>query len=219
MDDNEEQSMNRLLQPEDMRETLLALRILSPSLLRLKTFTMYRALCKAALKDEHLTIIISSIDAQIAGLVICVRDRRVYLSRFFLHHPIAVVQLICSQILHFVSLRRHGKSQRNQVDLERDIPAAQADQLWSDSSPAIAKILYIGVLMRFRGRGLGGELYRSLFEILTLNGVKRVDARISNGNYASVQMHRKSGWRISELDDGFFATIEISSCKEKGHNA
>jgi ribosomal protein S18 acetylase RimI-like enzyme len=59
-----------------------------------------------------------------------------------------------------------------------------------------ARILRVGVLPRFRRRGLNSEMMRSVLELLLGDGVERVFAESHKYNVPSVRTFLKSGFRV-----------------------
>ncbi|MGH9860082.1 MAG: GNAT family N-acetyltransferase [Candidatus Acidiferrales bacterium] len=65
------------------------------------------------------------------------------------------------------------------------------------------------MLPAFQRRGIGLELYGSLFAFLKQIGVHRVDARIASENLPSIGLHRGSGWKVGRDAEGLLATISL----------
>lgn len=74
---------------------------------------------------------------------------------------------------------------------------------WAALSPVSKRLVYSGVAevsvyvaLRVRGRGIGSKLLAALVEASELNGIWALQAGIFPENTASVQLHKRAGFRI-----------------------
>ena len=135
------------------------------------------------------------------GYVIATKNTTHFWYNFLLTHRPRISAEI---LLNRYRSTKNGNIARLEGGVNKDFATESA---WSASSNEIGRIFFIGVLPAYRGSGLGTAMYYHLAKILRLEGCKRIEAHIDEGNLASLSLHRKSGYEIRELQRGYFKAV------------
>ncbi|MGH9839389.1 MAG: GNAT family N-acetyltransferase [Blastocatellia bacterium] len=166
-----------------------------------------RALCRDAC-DHHpppcLVIVLAAEERGIAGYVVAEIGGAEYWKAFAKRHPLAAAKILWKR-----AIKRFKRSRQATSPAPPPAASPASDRKWQDPGLHIARVQQIAVHPEFRGRGVGTRLYEQLFAVVRPLGVSRVDANIDADNAASVALHHRSGWRVVELPDHFFATIDL----------
>jgi ribosomal protein S18 acetylase RimI-like enzyme len=168
----------------------------------------------AFLEDSLSTsqpLIMSACESQeVLGLVLCVIDPARYWPLLARRHPATALRILGARLTRKLGAGRlpgmETVADRSILDLM--VPNASGKQ-WSDSSPEIAKIVFIGVDGRHRRRSIGRGLYEELFRQLRSRAVRRVDACINWPNVPSIRLHRASGWQLFARPESVMATYDL----------
>jgi ribosomal protein S18 acetylase RimI-like enzyme len=172
---------------------------------------VYRALCRDGLGgDTRLVCLVARSGAEPAGVVLAVVDHVAYWKRFAIRHPLPAARILATRTVQRLATPRKGAS-ANSPPAEHNRTAASWTASWCESGRHIAKIIFIGVLPAFQGRGIARELYLSLFSRLKEIGVRRVDAMIASENLPSLRLHEQAGWRLHRDPPDVFATIPLTT--------
>jgi GNAT superfamily N-acetyltransferase len=212
----------RPIQKEDSASLLELLLSMRPTVARLSNPAVYRAIAYDAPRDPLLFVVVACLQGRVIGYMLAMRNWRRFWRRFFLRHPGVAIQVAWPRIQkqrqrkrRAAAAARQGRSPAPRVDpitqdpslLERYKPPGC--RKWEEDSPEIVKGVHVGVAEAFRGRGVGGQIYRTLFVWLEQSGVKRFDGNVDAGNTPSIRMHIGKGWMIARHKDGYFVTIDI----------
>lgn len=82
---------------------------------------------------------------------------------------------------------------------------------WTKNNERTARVLFIGVLERYRGQAVGMRLYNAVTKELSKKGCIVLEAHIDKGNDASVKLHTRAGFSLTECAGGeFLARIRVN---------
>jgi ribosomal protein S18 acetylase RimI-like enzyme len=193
------------LQPisqETVEATARLLGDLSVSFAGVLSTSMRRAICRDGIKDPDLIVLLARQEQEIAGVVIAILNHVVFWKRFSTRHPLLAARILSGR------LAPAGPAHASQP-ADGTQPLESPLESWADAGPDIAKISFIGVAAAHRRRGVGEALYAGLFEHLSKRAVKRVDARIDEGNHPSIRLHQASGWKLRRDSHGVFAVRSL----------
>jgi len=172
---------------------------------------LYRAMCMDALRDNRILIGVAELDHRVAGFLVVIVDWRAYWRAFMRRHPLVGITILWRRYM-----RRRGREslwqkmtdeQRRRV--EEIVSPEPSGRSWSDSSPKIAKGVFLHIDSAYRRRGLAVELYRYLFDLLASRGVIRCDAKVDVVNARAFPLHLRMGYRLERAGDSLFATIDL----------
>ncbi len=201
----------RLIVPGDATKLRKIFGELRPSIAGLTSRDICLAMYRDALVARYVVVVLALQDDQPCGFVIAIINWRTYWQRFCIRHPILAVKIAWKRMVRRIcGGSSSSKRVQNDEDArDRHVGSEPSDRCWKQSSPQIAKIVFIGVALHCRGQGIGRRLLEHLFRALVSRRIKRVDARISAGNTASTELFRKSGWLIEQDGLDVFATIDL----------
>jgi RimJ/RimL family protein N-acetyltransferase len=133
--------------------------------------------------------------------------------QFARQHPWLAPQLLWILVQRRFRMRRrhsppHVLHALPQADYNKiatlDIPNSNAPFEWSRPDTSIGYVELLYVPGSFRGRDVAPRLLLSLLEHLKEQGVRRVEAHIDAGNYASVRAFVKAQWTVVKSSGGDF---------------
>ena len=162
-----------------------------------------RSMCFAIGSDavavNGVTIAVADHDKELIGFAAAVVDPAAYWKGFLWRHPMIGTTAVVHKLL------RGGRG----TGIDH----------WNQSSPSIARILYVGVAERFRRKGLGAQLYQTVFHMLAESGVQRAEAHTDHDNIPSIRLFAQIGGRSRMVKGGtaLFWTYDLSFIRgEKG---
>lgn len=170
--------------------------------------TLSRAICAEGIGNRRVVALVAREGEQIAGAVVAIIDARRFWKVFALRHPGLGIGIGLSRLGRLAPHTAAGVPPPAEPPIAlprtgRDTPS------WAQNGPAIAKVNYVAVSERCRGRGVGRLLYLRMLEELARRGVRRVDARIDLDNVASIRLHQATGWTLYRDERGVFATLAV----------
>lgn len=186
-----------------------------PEVAKLRRPAMYRALCQDSLRNAGAVLMIAHSPTGPVGHAIAIIDWVGYWKRFLLRRPLLGARILT---VRYASLGKrrlpHGaRTRTDRADVQSLLTTATETRRWRDSTRAIAKIANVGVADAARGRGVATLLYEQIMKELARKNVHRLDAHIDGGNYPSLRLHARTGWRISAWGSGYFATIDLENAR------
>ena len=130
----------RLLVEEDLLQVAKLMEKIKPEIAGLSATSLYSALCRDALSNENVVIVIAHDHQRLVGLNITVIDRKRYWRAFLLRHPVIGFRIVHHRFIR--TLRAKIKA----GNPEPEIPEAIHDYIspssstwsWQDSAPWIA---------------------------------------------------------------------------------
>ena len=211
----------RLLRESDITQAVGIMVETRASFAGLASRSIFDALCRDSCKDKRhkmVVLVVAEEGGELAGYVAAAVGGATYWKYFTRRHPLIAAGILLKRAQKCLLRKLRVLRKPKPVPVEGTgkksflLPILIDDdgrRSWEDRGQSIAKILHVGVSGRFRGRGVGTELYRCLCTVLVDTGVRRVDASIDKDNIASVCMHHKAGWRIISAKGCFFATVDL----------
>ncbi len=172
----------------------------------------YYAICRDALLNDKVVIVVAEKGKHLAGYVVAIVDCKSYWINFPFRHPISFLSVIFHRLAGKVFTKRDIKKHIEITEdaQPKEISKTPSGRIWRQSSSEIAKIANIHVFNDYRRMGIGRELYKSLFRLLAKRGIKRVDAITALYNNRSVGLHLSTGWKMERTKNNFFATTDIT---------
>jgi GNAT superfamily N-acetyltransferase len=204
-----------LLGKDDIPQTLRLMEEIKPNICGVHSKSMYRTILKNALRDPRNVFVITKIDSEIVGFYFVVVDRDKWRESFIALHPLILTKTVLAKINWFFR-KTVTKENRNSGKIKPDCPVEDkvirpevSNRNWKDSSPEIAKLLYIAVKKEYHGKRIGKSMSQYAFKILKERGVNRIDAQILFHNKQSIYLKYKLGFNIFTDVDFLFATRDI----------
>ena len=164
-----------------------------------------RSMCFAigsdAVAANRVTIAVADHDKELIGFVAAVVDPAEYWKGFLWRHPMVGTTAVVHKLL-----RGGGRT-----GLLRGGRGTGIDH-WNQSSPSIARILYVGVAERFRRKGIGAQLYQTVFHMLAESGVQHAEAHTDHDNIPSIRLFAQIGGhsRMVKGGTGLLWTLDLS---------
>jgi ribosomal protein S18 acetylase RimI-like enzyme len=178
--------------------------------------SLYSAICRDALLDQRVVIVVAEEKSEIIGFLLAVIDRDRWRMSFMFRHPRITAKMVWDRAVGRLRKRFHEAepeprtSEGNGHDISRYINPAETNKSWKDSSPQIAKLLFICVKERDRRKRFAKGLFDSMLAALAERGVKRADAIVLLTNIPSLRMsHEQLGFDMFIQDGHIFQTKDI----------
>jgi GNAT superfamily N-acetyltransferase len=202
----------RLLRQDDLPEILSLLEEVRPEIAGLTTRTIYATICQKALIDERVVFVVAEGHGKLKGFAIAIIDRNCFWASFLCKHPLLALRIALRRFLRLTIVGRTKEvPDPKQLEIiEKCILSPPSDRSWwKDSSPQIAKGLFIAVHKKHQSKGIGRELLRYRDKVLEDRGVKRVDGIILMHRIPSVKLFYSEGFRIEKKNNRFFVTKDF----------
>ena len=205
----------RLLEATEVDEAAQLMVRAGASFARGTSFELLQTLCRDACQRQRppcLAIVVAEQSGQLIGYVITHIGGPAYFRAFARRHPLAAGRLIWKRLTRRWRPRaaRQPQTIRPAKPAPPFVKTTHSQCTWDEPGLHIARVQHIGVHPDRRAGGVGKQLYQQLFINLHGYGVTRVDANIDLDNVASLWLHERTGWRIYDHGDHFYATIELS---------
>ena len=198
----------RQAEPGDRRELRELFLRVKPVIARTSSRITHRAIIADALAARNVMIHVAVQDGRLAGFVIAAWNWARFKREFPLRHPLAAFAMVCARLRQRFARKPNSESA---VSASTDGPVTEGPHPWNDSAGSIAKVVFIGVDSPAQGRGVGRGLYADLIRYLATKRFTRIDACIDLDNIASLKMHERAGWTVSEYEGGYYAFMDINS--------
>jgi ribosomal protein S18 acetylase RimI-like enzyme len=185
-----------LLSAARLEQTIALLEEIRPGIARLVGRGIYSAVCREALRDPRVTLVIAVTDGETVGYAGGISDWKAYWRHFLPRHPWLALLSIGSTILRKLRGREPDKppTEAQLAGAREWLIPQPSGRSWETYGPKVAKVIGIGVSAKARGAGVGKRLYDRLMHELALRGVERADAMVHIENIASLKMHTKSNF-------------------------
>ncbi len=209
---NSEKSICRLLQKNDFPQIIELMKKLRISIVGLYSRAIYTAIYHQALIDDRIVFVVAEKQRKLIGLVIAIIDRNSFLISFLLRHPLFALQIFFGKLLRLMGI---GVSRRvpNSAQLEavsKCLTTSHTDKSWwKDSSPRIAKAVFISIDPKYQGCGIGFELNRYRDKVLVERGVNRYDGIVEIHRIPQILLLHKTGFRIEKRGNKFFVSKDL----------
>ena len=170
--------------------------------------SVQRLMSREAGRRRQVRCVVADDEGALVGLVIAVIDPRRYWRRFAIRHPMAALSILMSRLRS-----KTGRlDQKPAVQAVRSLPEPKPTHYqWGTGGADVAAIQFIGVAAEARRGGIGSGLYEAFFKLVSSAGVTRIDAHIEPWNMASVELHKRVGYRVFDVGSGFYAIRELGA--------
>lgn len=162
----------------------------------LSSRSMHSAIGADAVENSRVTMVVADIDGLLVGFATAVVDPAAYWKSFLWHHPVIGASAVVGRFLKG-GIRARLLKGRTSTETK---PSTGTNH-WSQSSPALARMLYVGVAEPFRGKGVAVQLYRTMFHLLASSGVQWVEAHMDHNNLPSVRLHSQFGGQFRAINE------------------
>jgi hypothetical protein len=178
--------------------------------------SLYHALCNEALIDKRVVVVVGEEDSKIIAFFLAAIDRDRWRMSFVRRHPWIAIKMTGARVLR--KLRRRvvppepetRGNENNRHDIRQYIQTTETTKSWKDSSPRIAKLLFICVQEGERRKHVSLGLYQAMIEELAKRGVSRVDGIILLQNIPSIRLSHKLGFHKYIRDSHIFVTKDLA---------
>jgi|WetSurMetagenome_2_1015567.scaffolds.fasta_scaffold30453_1 hypothetical protein len=205
----------RVINKSDIDGVLTLMDEMKPNIGGSRDPSLYSAMCQEALTDKRVVIVVGEEDSKIIGFLLAVIDRNRWRMSVICRHPWIVIKMIGDRALNKLKKRfieeepEKRDIENNRQDISRYINPAATTKSWKDSSPEIAKLLFICVREGDRRKRVAHGLFRSMMDALAERGVKRADAIVLLQNMPSIRFSHGIGFNMYIQDGHIFQTKDI----------
>lgn len=206
----------RMLEKGDVNSLLKLMEEIKPNIGGSRDLLLYRALCYDALLNPRVVFTVGEVQTRIIAFYFAVIDRNRWRISFMFRHPLIVTKMVIKRALKKLSklLKTPDSNTGSLEHLNPDISTYATPDItnksWNDSSPQIAKLLYIAVKENHRGKDIAKEMWEYALKVLAERGVRRVDTEILLKNEPSIRLHYGLGFNIYRQGSALFVTKDLS---------
>lgn len=161
----------------------------------LSSRSMRFAIGSDAVGNSRVTMVVADIDGLLVGFATAVVDPAAYWKSFLWRHPLIGASAVVRRFLKG-GIRRRLVKGRTSTETKKNTETHH----WNQSSPTLARILYVGVAEPFRGKGVAVQLYQTVFHLLASTGVHWVEAHMDHNNLPSVRLHSQFGGQFRAIN-------------------
>lgn len=202
----------RLLHQNDYHQIIVLMKKLNIPIADLHSKAIYDAIYRQALVDKRIVFAVVEQNETLIGLVIALIDRNRFWISFLLKHPQFIIQILYKKILRFVGIgvNKSIPDQSELEDIEKFLTTTISDRSWwKDSSPKIAKALFLAIDPDYRAKGIGYKLNQFRDKILVERGVIRYDGIVKLHRIPQIYLLHKTGFRIEKRGKLFFVSKDL----------
>lgn len=177
----------------------------------LNSRSIYNAVYRQALKDDKVVFGVAEYEKKLIGLIIAIIDWNKFWLSFLLEHPLLLLQIAFKQLLKKlgVGVSKVDYDPEQLKTVEKYLTNSIANRSWKDSSPIIAKAIFISVDPEYRGLKVGLDLNRFRDKIFIERGVKRYDGWVELHRVPQINLLHKTGFLIERRGDKFFVSKDL----------
>ena len=178
----------------------------------LSSCSLYAALCQDALFDDRIVIGVAEDEKRIVAFLLIIVDWRAYWRTFLHRHPLLGVRIVGRRLSRRQSAPDawNKLTRKQQEQITQAVAETPSGRSWEDSSPSIAKGVFLQVEPAFRRRGISVRLYHHMFTLLAERGVRRIDAKVDLANTGALPLHLRVGYHLERSGNTLFATRDLS---------
>lgn len=175
---------------------------------------IYRAIYREALVDKKIMFVVAEHKKKLIGLVIAIINWKVFWVSFLLKHPILACQIVYNKLKKKM-LHSAPKNEKPHITIEQMNEIRQyltdsiKDRSWDDTSPEIAKAIFISVDPEYRRSGIGLKLNKYRDKVLIERGVKRYDGWVQAHRIPQLHLLHKTGFFIEKRGNSFFVSKDL----------
>jgi len=210
-DRNLEKPIYRLLEKNDYPQIVELMKKSEIPIAGLYCRSIYTAVYRRALIDDRIVFAVAEYESKLIGLVIAIIDWNKFWLLFLLRHPLLALLILFRRLLRKVGIgvtESHYDPEQLKT-IEKYLTTSIAGRSWKDSSPKIAKAIFISVDPKYRGLKIGLELNRFRDKIFIERGVKRYDGWVEMHRIPQIHLLHKTGFLIEKRGDKFFVSKDL----------
>jgi ribosomal protein S18 acetylase RimI-like enzyme len=199
----------RLLQRNDYPQIIELMHKLKIPVAGLYSKAIYTAIYRRALTDKRIVFVVVELQSKLIGLVIALIDRNSFWISFLLRHPLFAIQILFRKLFRFmeVGVTEIVPDPAHLEDINKYLTTSISDRSWwKDSSPQIAKALFLSIDPEYRKSGIGFLLNQYRDKVLVERGVKRYDGIVEIHRIPQIHLLHKAGFSIEKRGDRFFVS-------------
>lgn len=166
----------------------------------------HKAFCRYALSSKDAIFIVATNKNRIVGFSITIINWKIFWKTFFLKNIPLFFEMIFVRLIQKIKIDKNRNNLKPNQEIDRFLTQKKLDRSWKDSSPLIAKVLYVAVKDSYRKQGIGKALYDYRNQILKKKGIKRLDSKINSRNIAPIKLAYNEGRMIIREDSGMLFT-------------
>jgi len=200
----------RLINTPDYNEIVDFLGESKTPIAGLRSKRVHKAFSRYALYSQDVIFIVATDDKKIVGISITVINWKKFWKTFFIKNFYIFVEMIIVKLIRKIRFDKTGHCSKTYEEIDQYLTKKKLDRSWKDSSPLIAKVLYVAVKDRYRKQGIGKALYDFRNQIIRKRGIKRLDSKINHQNIAPIKLAYNEGRMIIRESDGMlFTSLDI----------
>jgi ribosomal protein S18 acetylase RimI-like enzyme len=213
----EEKPIFRLIEKRDLKNTMKLMAEIRPNISGTHSCLLYNTICTDALFDKKIVFIVTEYKLDIIGFYFVVLDRDRWRTSFIFRHPFIGFIILLNRI--FNELKNVFKIHNNNLqcdlvyihEIKGLVKPEIVNRSWNDSSPQIAKLLYVAVNKTYRGGKIAHKMWKYALEVLKERGISRIDTQILLDNISSIKLHYGLGFDIYIKGHSLFATRDLNN--------
>ena len=208
---NSKDPIYRLLQKKDCPEVIDLMQKSNIPVGGLYCRSIYKALCRQALKDKRIVFGVVEYEFKLIGMIIAIIDWNRFWTLFLLRHPLLALRISFRRLLRKAGMgvAKIDYDEEQLKTVEPYLTNTLADRSWKDSSPQIAKAIFLMVDPEYRRLKIGLGLNRLRDQILMERGVKRYDGWVEMHRIPQIHLLHKTGFLIDRRSDKFFVSKDL----------
>ena len=208
---NPEKPICRLLQKSDYPEIIELMQKSNIPFGGLYSRAIYTALYRQALIDDKIVFGVAEYEGKLIGLVIALIDWNSFWISFLRRHPLLAAHIFTKRLMKKVGLKESKKDYDPEKlkEIDQYLTTSISDRCWKDSSPQIAKAIFIAVDPEYRGLKIGYKLNRFRDTVFVDRGVKRYDGWVEMHRIPQLHLLHKTGFLIEKRGDKFFVSKDL----------
>ena len=174
---------------------------------------IYKSFYNFSKKNKDVIIVVADYGKLLVGLSITIIDWKKFWREFCKKNIFVFFKIVIKKIKtawNYNINKSKKLSNEKSNDISMYLSNKKTDRSWNDSSPLIAKVLYVAVKKDYRKHGIGKGLYDFRMQVLKERGVKRLDSKINRQNIAPIKLAFNEGRLIIHDKKGMlFTTLDI----------
>lgn len=201
----------RLVEKKDYPQIIDLMQNSKFSIAGLYSRSIFNAIYRQALTDNRIVFGVAEYENKLIGLVIAIIDWNKFWIFFLLGHPLLALHILFRQIIKKAGIgvikKDYNSEQLNTI--EKYLTTSISERSWKDSSPQIAKAIFISVDPKYRGLKIGLDLNRFRDKVFIERGVKRYDGWVEIHRIPQLNLLHKTGFLIEKRGNKFFVSKDL----------
>jgi ribosomal protein S18 acetylase RimI-like enzyme len=208
---NSEELICRLIQKKDYPEIIKLMKDSNIPVAGLYCTSIYTAIYHQALTDDRIVFGVAEYDGKLIGLIIAIIDWNKFWTSFLTKHPLLALHILFVRLIRKagIGVIKSDYDSEQLKAIEKYLTTSIANRSWKDSSPQIAKAIFISVDPKYRGQKIGLELNRFRDKVFVERGVTRYDGWVEMHRIPQIHLLHKTGFLIERRGDKFFVSKDL----------